>query len=175
MAVEIGYNGIGVATLAATGSVTLATSGKYCRGNVVVAYTPRSRTYELTLTKSSGWVLLTELDADVLAHINDPTLTVVLAINDDYEMVNYSGSLFIASNTPIGYSGGTSGYPIYGIANRQVSSYHQAQPIYYQPGYTGTSTDLGGLGAFRVSGTKYYVQPGDGYLRAGNYRLIFTW
>lgn len=175
MAVEIGYSGIGVATLAATGSVTLATSGKYCRGNVVVAYTPRSRTYELTLAKSSGWVLLTELDADVLAHINDPSLTVVLAIADDFELVHYSGSFFIASNTPFGYSGGSSGFPIYGLSQRQNSSAHLAQAIFYPPNNTGTSTSLGGLGIFRVSGNKYYIQPGDGYLRAGNYRLTFTW
>lgn len=128
--------------------------------------------YEITLDKSSGWVFLTDLDEEVLAHINDPLFTALLVISSEYEYVSYTGTVFMATNIPIAYAGN---YPAYGLANRQTSSSLANQPIYYPANYTGTSTSLGGCGTFRVDGSKYYVKAGDGYVKNGTYRLIFTW
>lgn len=187
--VTVKYKGSTIAEMSAEGTKTLNTSGKYCEGDITVGYVPPAgsggdsgggetvncKIYNITLTKKSGWVELVTLDADVLAHINDPLFTAVLAISDGYTNVNYSGSCFMATNTPFANSNGTSGYPIYGYSHRQSSSSNSVNAIFYPPNNTGTSTSLGGLGAFRVSGSKYYLQPSDGYVRAGNYRLIFTW
>lgn len=184
--VTVKYKGNVIAEMSEESTKTLNTSGKYCEGNIEVSYIPpeggggevetvNCKIYNITLAKKAGWVELVTLDADVLAHINDPLFTAVLAISDGYTNVNYSGSCFMASNTPFANSNGTSGYPIYGYSHRQSGSSNSVNAIFYPPNNTGTSTSLGGLGAFRVNGSKYYLQPSDGYVRAGNYRLIFTW
>ena len=171
--VTIKYKGSTIAEMSGNATKTLKTSGTYCEGDISVSYAPRSKSYEITLTKASGWVLLTTLDAEVLEHINDDGLVVSLRMISPYTYTSYAGNSFFAGNTPIGYSGS---YPIYGQANRTTSSTVMAsQPMYYKAGYTGSSDSLGGYGAFRVNGNKYYVKPYDGYVYAGTYRLTFTW
>lgn len=163
-----------------TTSKTLKTSGKYCEGDVAVSYTPPTgvgsenvKVYDITLAKSSGWVLLTTLDADVLEHINDATLTATLTNVSAYSYTFYAGSMYIASNTPWGYNGA---YPAYGFASRtQSETVVSFTPMFYPPNNTGTSTSLGGLGVFRLSGDKYYLMPSDGFIREGNYKLTFVW
>lgn len=131
------------------------------------------RSYELTLAKASGWVLLTELDEDVLDHINDPTLVVSLVHIGEYSYEFYSGALFIAGNTAVAK---VSQYPSYGLANRQSAETTNAMgQILYPANNTSTDTSLGGLGTFRLSGTRYYLMPGDGFIRSGRYRLTFAW
>ena len=128
--------------------------------------------YDLAIPKSSGWVELLTLEADVLAHINDASFTVSLAIQDAYAYEFYSGSMFVCSNTPCAMQGG---YPSYGFSNRQQSETTvSATSIYYPANNTDASGSLGG-NVFRVDGTKYYLKPGDGFIRGGNYRLVFTW
>ena len=177
--VTVKYKNSAVAELSESGSRVLNTSGKYCEENIEISYVPpkavNCKIYNITLAKKSGWVELVTLDDEVLAHINDPLFTVILAINDAYSLVSYSGSCFMAANTAFANSTGTNGYPIYGVANRQQSSSNGVQAVFYPANNTGTSDGLGGLGIFRVSGSKYYLKPSDGYIRAGNYRLIFTW
>lgn len=178
--VTIKYKGNVVADMSAEGTKTLKTSGKYCEGDIVVDYTPsttsqvvNSKTFDITLSKSSGWVKLITLDSEVKSHINDPTFTVLLVIKSDYEYVNYAGSIFCASNTS---SGRSNSYPTYGYCNRQVSETSMSSgPIYYPANHASTSTPIGGNGMFRVNGSDYYLKPGDGFIRAGDYRLVFTW
>ena len=101
--------------------------------------------------------------------------TALFTIMSDFEYVNYSGCCYYAQNTPISQQTATK-YPQYGYANRQATETSGSQtPVYYPANYTGTSTSLGGYGAFRVNGSKYLLKPSDGYIRNGNYRLIFTW
>ena len=69
--VTIKYKESTIAEMSGTSTKTLKTGGTYCEGDITVNYAPRSKTYEITLAESSGWTLLTALDADVLAHIND--------------------------------------------------------------------------------------------------------
>ncbi len=132
-----------------------------------------TKSYTITLTKASGWVLLTKLDADVLAHINDASLVVSLARFGTYEYAYYCGNMFTAGNIPVGYS---NSYPIYGLANREVSTTSmQINRNYYPANNTGSSDSLGGLGSFRVYNGNYYVKASDGYVAPGTYRLTFTW
>lgn len=131
------------------------------------------KAYEITLAKASGWILLTTLDAEVLAHINDASLVVSLVNIDPYVYDWYAGRMYIAGNTPIGYNGD---YPAYGMTSRIANETYVANvPTYYPANNTGTNTNLGGNGTFRVSGEKYYLQPGDGFISAGTYRLTLTW
>ena len=185
--VTIKYKDSVIAKMSASGTKTLNTGGWYCEGDITVDYvqpapepsapteTVNCKIYEITLAQKSGWVELVTLDSNVLEHINDPRFTVVLAINDTYALANYTGCFFVASNTAFANSKGTGGYPIYGYSHRQSSGSNAVNAIFYPANNTGTSDTLGGLGAFRVSGSKYYIKPSDGYVRAGNYRLIFTW
>lgn len=171
--VSIKYKGSTIAEMSGTGTKTLNTGGTYCDGDISVSYAPRSKTYEITLAKASGWILLTTLDAEMLAHINDETLVVSLVNISPYAFENYSGSMYFACNIPKGYNGV---YPVYGLNNRmQTETIISNAPCYYPANNTGTNTNLGGYGTFRVSGEKYYLQPGDGFIAAGTYRLTFTW
>lgn len=171
--VTINYKGSKIAELTERGSKTLKTSSKYCEGDIEVNYTPNSRTYEITLAKLSGWILLTTLDADVLEHINDSHLVVSLANVSGYEYEFYSGSLYICSNTPWGYQGS---WPAYGLSCRASSETAcQTSYIYYPANKTTSEEGIGGQGIFRIKGSDYYLKPTDGFIRAGTYRLTFTW
>lgn len=178
--VTVKYKGSTIAEMSEEGTKTLKTSGKYCEGDIEVSYSPapvssevNCKIYDITLAKSGGWVELITLDAELKAHINDPTFRVMLAIDSEYAYVNYSGSFFVASNTPFAKQ---NSYPIYGYAHRQTTeTVTQITYIYYPANNTDTSTSLGGNGMFRTDGSKYYIKPADGFVRAGNYKLIFTW
>lgn len=170
--VSISYKGETIAQMDATDSKNLKTGGCYCEGDVTVEYAPRSHTYEITLAKASGWVLLTTLDEDVLAHINDPGLVVSLMNMSGYAYEFYSFPMVIASNTA---QNSVSGYSMYGLSTRQSNETTIAGLwVYYPPNKTDTETGLGGT-AFRLDGNKYYFKPGDGFVRSGTYRLTFTW
>ena len=171
--VTIKYKGSTIAEMSGTDAKTLKTAGTYCEGDITVDYAPRCKTYEITLSKSSGWVLLTALDDEVLAHINDTDLTVSLKKIGDYEYINYSGNCYICGNVPCGYSGS---YAVYGSGNRMntetsISTTH----LFYPANKTDTSTSIGGAGVFRLNGKNYYIRPGDGYVCPGTWKLIFTW
>lgn len=181
--VTIKYKGNTIAEMSKEGTKTLQTSGKYCEGDITVDYIPPAtgggevetvscKIYEITLAKSSGWIKLVTLDADVLEHINDPKFTALLAINDEYVNLSYSGSFFVAANIANAY---TNSYPVYGYCHRQSSSTNSNGAIHYPANNTDSTMSLGGLGCFRVSGSDYYLKPSDGYIRGGTYRLIFTW
>lgn len=182
--VSIKYKSNVIAEMSEEGTKTLKTSGCYCEGDIEVAYSPSSsggggstetnhRIYEITLAKASGWVLLTKLDDDVLTHINDASFAVSLTPISSYVYEFYAGSIYIASNTPWGYSGS---YPAYGLASREASATScQTHYIYYPPNNTGTNTGIGGGGMFRIDGSNYYLMPGDGFIKGGTYRLVFTW
>ncbi len=171
--VTIKYNGSSVAELSNNGSKTLKTSGKYCEGDIVVDYAPNSKIYEITLAKSSGWVLLTTLDDNVIEHINDATLKVDFECLSPYVYTWYTGFIYHASNVPVGnYSNKT----IYGYANRHQTETNTAMgQIYYPANHTVAEPHGGAFGQFRVDGNKYYIMPGDGFIGAGTYRLTFTW
>ena len=174
MSVAIGYNGYKIAELTESGGVTLATSGKYCQGNVEVHYEARSRSYEITLPKSTGWTLLAELDEDVLAHINDPTLVVTLINTDEYEYDQYARRAMYATNIQIGIVNNK--YPVYGNCSWQTSETMTShQPVYYPPNKTDEGLGTGGNAAFRVSEGKYYVTCLAASLQAGTWRLTFVW
>lgn len=129
--------------------------------------------YEITLAESSGWTLLTALDADVLAHINDKSLVVSFVCLDTYTYTFYGGRMFIATNNPIGIHYEN---PVYGATSRQPNAeWMQWLPLMYPANYTGTSDSLGGYGTFRFYNNSYYLRPADGCIPAGNYRLTFVW
>lgn len=171
--VSITYKKNIIAELNETTSKTLKTSGTYCEDDIKVSYAPCSRTYTLSLSKSSGWILLATLDSDVLEHINDLGLIVSLVNVSGYTYEWYSGSMYIASNTPWGYNGK---YAIYGFSGRESSNTQGiCSQIYYPANNTDTSDMIGGQGSFRISENKYYFKAGDGYIRAGTYKLTFVW
>lgn len=172
--VSIAYKGSVIAEMEKAGTKTLNTGGYYCEGNVEVSYAPRSKTYEITLAKSSDWVLLTTLDAEVLEHINDPKLIVALTLASEYVYTYYAGNAFVVGNSPIGYYNADT--PVYGMCNRtNRETTISITAVYYPANKTDTSTTLGGNCMFRLNGGKYYMRPGDGYVYPGTYRLTFTW
>lgn len=172
--VTISYNNTKISDLSISGKKTLTTAGTYCEGNVEVAYTPKSRTYDLALARASGWVFLTTLDTDVLEHINDSSLIVSLINLSDYVYDSYSLSFAIASNTSTNVATANK-YPVYGVFAKQSNETNTSfEATYYPANKTDTSLTLGNS-AFRIDNTKYYIHPSDGYVRAGNYKLIFTW
>lgn len=171
--VTIKYNGSAIAELNGTGSKTLKTSGKYCEGNVEVAYAPRTKTYEITLAKASGWVLLTTLDDDVIAHINDKNFTVTLAKISSETQEKFCAPGGFVTNINLGNQ---SVYAVYGaclfITGDTAVNCSQ---VYYPANNTDANTSLGGRLAFRLSGNQYYVCSPSYYIHAGTYKLTFTW
>lgn len=174
--VSIFYKGETIAQMDTTDSKTLKTSGCYCEGDVTVEYAPRSHTYEITLAKASGGVLLTTLDDDVLAHINDDNLIVSLINSSPYVYEWYAGDTYFCGNRKIGVAQG--GYDIFGVCNRHQSESGTAATAIPTPAnntevMTQPLSVFAGL--FYLEDKKYYMKPGDGFIRAGTYRLTFTW
>lgn len=153
---------------------TLKTKGCYCEDDITIDYAPRSKTYEITLAKASGWVLLTTLDAEVLEHINDSSLAVSLVkISEFSSAETYTVTFAFVTNNQIGI---VNTYPVYGLADRQVNATTFSQgAVFYPPNNTSTSVSLGGSGQFRLSGSSYYFRPADIYIQSGTYRLTFNW
>lgn len=173
--VTIKYNGSSVAELNGTGSKTLKTSGKYCEGNIEVAYAPRSKTYEITLAKASGWVLLTTLDDEVLSHINDESLIVSLVNISPYAYVWYTGNMYIVTNRILGYS--SASLPTYGMSSREQNETNTAVGHIRAPANNTSTAEstTNSYATFRITDGKYYIKPGDGFIKAGTYRLTFAW
>lgn len=172
--VTIKYKDNVIAEIDGKGSKTLNTSGCYCEGNVAIEYAPRSRTYEVTLAKSSGGVLLTTLDEDVLAHINDENFTVLLTNTSPFEYVWYSGNTYFCGNKKIGTY---QTYTQYGLCHRHNSETVTAAGFIVLPANNTSPDNLtnNAMGLFYISGNKYYLRPGDGFISAGTYRLTFNW
>jgi hypothetical protein len=177
--VIVKYKGSTIAEMSSASTKTLKTSGKYCEDDITVSYDStvaevKCKVYDITLEKVGGWIKLVTLDTDVLEHINDTSFKVLLSINSAYEYVNYSGACFFAANQEFGKT--ANGYNAYGYSSRQNGETTcSISYIYYPANNTDTSTSLGGTGIFRVDGSNYYLKPSDGYIRPGNYRLVFTW
>lgn len=177
--VTIKYKGSTITEMSETETKNLQTAGMYCEGDISVNYTkPKQgalncKTYEVTLSKASKWVLLATLDDEVLAHINDASLVVsFVSINNPYEYVSYSLNMAVCSNTQIGVH---NNYPVYGVSGRTVNATSiNQQWSYYPANKTDTDRSIGGF-AFRVSDGKYYIYPVDGYVREGTYLLTFAW
>lgn len=132
-----------------------------------------TKSYEVTLGKATGWVLMTTLDDEVIAHINDAHLIVSIAKISDNDIVKQCTTGGFATNTSIGVQGS---YPVYGgclmtTTDTACSGYQ----VYYPPNNTGSNTGLGGRLAFRLSGKSYYVSVPSYYIHEGTYRLTFTW
>lgn len=180
--VTIKYKDNIIAEMSGASTKTLKTAGTYCDGDIIIDYVggsasvePNFKIYNLTMAKSSGWILLLTLDSDVLAHINDPSFTVIFKLQEEYEYVYYAGNTYVAGNYVVGYNGN---YPAYGTSNRIASTTgYQVNPIYYPANNTGTSTSIGGQGMFRIdtSTGKYYMRPSDGFICPGKYKLVFMW
>jgi hypothetical protein len=133
----------------------------------------RCKSYEITLAKQYGRILLATLDSEVLEHINDTSLVVTLNNMSDYVLSKYTGYNYLVRNVSTGMVGTLD---VYGMGDR-VQSAESTAPfnIYYPANYTGTSTSNGGYGVFHLIDGKYYITPGDGYIAAGTYRLTFIW
>lgn len=177
--VKIAYSGTLIAEMDAQGIKTLHTSGKYCKDNIQVAYDPpsggggRSRSYDITLAQASGWVMLTALDADVLAHINDPGLIVTLRRMSGHEYAFYAGTVFTCGNSQVGTHGDQ---PVYGIASRMTSETVTSSGLMLSPANNTERPRVAeGMGEFQVQDGAYYIRPGDGFIAAGDWRLVFNW
>lgn len=133
----------------------------------------RSRSYDITLAQASGWVMLTALDADVLAHIGDPGLIVSLRRVGEHEYAFYAGTVFTAGNNQIGAHGTQ---PVYGIASRMTAEGTTSAGMILSPANnTERPSSATGMGEFQVLDGAYYIRPGDGFIAAGDWRLVFHW
>lgn len=94
MGVTIGYKGETIASMSSSGSKTLKTAGKYCEGDIEVAYTEsstNSKCFKMTVAEAyadSQWHYFNNADADIAAHINDPTFVVTVMNVTDYDTDN---------------------------------------------------------------------------------------
>ena len=130
-----------------------------------------TKTYTVTLSKVGGWVFLTTLDAEVLEHINDDTLTVSFVRMSEYTYEYYTTSMAFCCNAIVGYRNGS---PQYGVANRiQTEAVDDSLPS-MTPAYN-TDSARPEFGGFRIDGSNYYYRAGDGYVHSGTFRLTFTW
>lgn len=179
--VTIKYKGSTIAEMSGDGTKTLNTKGTYCEDNITVTYEAADyapiesnhKSYEITLSKKSGWVELVTLDSEVLEHINDSTFVASIYKISDYAYQSNSSFHCIAGNVPVGKQ---SSYSVYGTAARcSGETTTITGQVYYPANNTGTSTSTGGCGAFRVAGGKYYWNNISYYVGAGTYRLTFTW
>jgi hypothetical protein len=159
---------------------TLNTSGCYCEDDIVVDYIPsnkggNSKTYEITLLKASGKILLLELEDDVLAHMDDPRLTVTLINVSGYSFEKYSVAFVTISNTTFAVQGDVQ---MYGMALRQGTETGTTLGRVSCPANNEVENITGGnVGWFILDrdNKKYYIKPGDGFIRSGTYRLTFAW
>lgn len=176
--VTIKYKDNVIAEIDGNDSKTLNTSGCYCEGDIVVDCTPsnkggNSKTYEITLPKTSGKILLLELEDDVLAHINDTGLTVTLINVSEYSFEKYSVAFITMSNTAFAVHGDIQ---MYGIALRQGTETATTLGRVSCPANNTEENITGGnIGWFILNGRNYYVKPSDGFMRSGTYRLTFSW
>lgn len=170
--VTIIYKGAAIAEMDVSGSKTVETAGTYCEGDINVVYTPNSRSYEITFPVSAYWILLTALDADVLEHINDESLVVSFVNIGDLSYAYYQGDMYIVGNK---LRGNFWGGDVYGIATRQQSETNYAMGNIRYPANNTVKNETNEFGEFRVSDGNYYLRPGDGGIKAGTYRLTFTW
>lgn len=133
----------------------------------------RSRSYDITLAQASGWVMLTALDADVLAHINEPGMIVTLRRMSGHEYAFYAGTVYTVGNNQIGAHGDQ---PVYGIANRMTSEGVTSTSLVLLPANnTEKPGSVDGMGAFCLEDGNYYIRPSDGFIAAGTWRLVFNW
>jgi hypothetical protein len=132
-----------------------------------------SKTYEITLLKTSGKILLLELDDDVLAHIDDPKLTVTLINVSGYSFEKYSVSFVTISNTVFAVQGDIQ---MYGMALRQGTETGTTLGRVSCPA-NNTDENIAGsnIGWFIWNDRNYYVKPADGFMRSGTYKLTFSW
>lgn len=95
MGVTIGYNGNAIASMNASGSKTLLTSGKYCEDNISVYYQgeimPNYRKLEGTIqtdTDGANTTALILTSADIAAHYADSTFKVAIYFSPSTETAN---------------------------------------------------------------------------------------
>jgi hypothetical protein len=177
--VTIKYKDNVIAEIDGKDSKTLNTSGCYCESDIVVDYTPsnkggNSKTYEITLVKASGEILLLELDDDVLEHMDEDDMVVSLINVNGYEFESYSVALLILSNTEVASQ---SGNLLYGVAMRQGTETATTIGRVTCPANNTGKNITGNVAYFILDkdNKKYYIKPGDGFIRSGNYRLTFSW
>jgi hypothetical protein len=176
--VTIKYKDSVIAEMNENDTKTLNTSGCYCEGNIVVDYTPsnkggNSKTYEITLVKANGKILLLELENDVLAHIDDPRLTVTLINVGGYSFEKYSVAFVTISNTVFAVQGDVQ---MYGMALRQGSETGTTLGRVSCPANNEEENIAGSnIGWFILNDRNYYVKPADGFMRSGTYKLTFSW
>lgn len=169
--VEVKYKGETILEMEESGKKLLTSKNVWCEEDIEVSHVSNSRSYEITLVKSSAWTLLVELDDEILEHINDKSFTATLINMDDYVASTFTESLFVVSNKYV-FDNGTN--KIYGLALRETSGVNYlTQYIYYPANNTESNITTG---AFRVDDGKYYVKNATGAsLKGGTYRLTFTW
>jgi len=178
--VNISYKGSPIATMDASGTKTLQTSGKYCEGDITVSYTKPAgvvvacQIIEFTLpAQSSTNVTIGTLSDEAYSHIDDDNFSVTMLNTTPSDIAANSDYMAIASNNPGLPAAGN--YVVYGDGLRKTSSSVGRQPIYYPPKDTTNATSLGGLGKFWHDGKTLYYKSSSYYLGAGTYRVVITW
>lgn len=179
--VNISYKGTSIATMDASGTKTLQTSGKYCEGDITVSYTKPAgevvacQIIEFTLaTHSSANVTIGTLSDEAYSHIDDDNFCVAMINTTLDRVVAYDDYRLLACNAQNAPAQGN--YPIYGCGNRKTGATAvQNQPCYYKPNDTTNATGIGGLGKFWHSGKTLYYKSASYYLGAGTYRVVITW
>lgn len=179
--VNISYKGTSIATMDASGTKTLQTSGKYCEGDITVSYTKPAgevvacQIMEVTLaTHSAQNVALGTLSDEAYAHIDDDNFAVSLVNTTPESVVEDDDYRVIACNAQNAPAQGS--YPVYGCGNRKSgATLVQNLPCYYPPKDTTNTTGLGGVGKFWHSGKTLYYKSNGYYLGAGTYRVVITW
>lgn len=178
--ISINYKGNVIASMDASGTKTLQTSGKYCEGDISVVYAKpvmACQIIEFTLaSRSAQNVTIGTLSDEAYAHIDDDNFAVSMINTTPERIVNaddYRVNVYNNPNQPIFNSENV----VYGNGNRKVSAATAVSNIfcYYPPKSTDNSTSLGGIGKIWHNGKTLNYKSAGYYLSAGVYRVVITW
>lgn len=173
MGVTIEYKGDTIATMNASGSKTLKTSGKYCEGDIDIVYqesvaptVPCKRFHVTVDSDKTAKTVLTSADSDIAAHRNDSTFFVAVIPLFEYS----SGLSFRGGFNTSHLICGTTSDPLYGYLGRTTASGANSTGFITKAA-TASSTDIG----VTAAGEVFIYATTTIVLRQGSYLVVCGW
>jgi hypothetical protein len=173
MGVTIGYNGSTIASMNASGTKTLLTSGKYCEGNISVVFQDSSgtpvpcRSFSATVAADqTDKTYLTSADSDIASHRSDSSFWVAVIPQFGYS----SGLSFRGGFSTMRELRADASSPLYGVYLR-TSSTGTASYGMITKAPTASGADVGVDSTGRI----FVYASNSSVLRAGDYLCVCGW
>jgi len=166
MSTKVMYQGNIITTIDTNTSKILNTQDKYCENNIVVENIEHSRAFFITLSNdmTARGDLTTITDIDILNHRNDPSMSACL---EALFTVDARGIIyFLTRNRNVGTTGNSLGLRLLNNAYEIITS---------NKGIYSTNTDQNGAIILLENGVVRSQASTNVPLKAGNYRLTFSW